>query len=143
MDQALEVLSIEPHGLWVCAYGKNLFLTFKDYPRFSAAPVEAVFNVEPWGCEGLRWPDLDVDLHMASIQNPELYPLISQVKPVVPAVMDAAMALHDGDASRALLWLQRPARALGGVRPVDYQDSPEHIQAVLDIIVRIEHGVLN
>ncbi|NJI24192.1 DUF2384 domain-containing protein [Aeromonas veronii] len=80
---------------------------------------------------------------MASIQNSELHPPISQVKPVVPAVMDAAIALHDSDASRALLWLQRPARALGGVRPVDYQDTPEHIQEVLDLIGRIEHGVLS
>ncbi|UUI62406.1 hypothetical protein [Aeromonas salmonicida] len=30
-----------------------------------------------------------------------------------------------------------------GIRPVNYQDNAEHIQAVLDFIRRIEHGVLN
>lgn len=122
---------------------KKTFLAFNDFPWFSAAPVAAVFNVEPWGCEGLRWPDLGVDLRMASIQHPELYPLISQVKPVIPAIMDAAVGLHDGDKFRALLWLQSPARALGGIRLIDYQDTPEHIQTVLDLIGRIEHGILS
>jgi len=77
--------------------GDSLLPDCNDFPWFSAAPVSAVFNVEPWGCEGLRWPDLDVDLHMASIQNPELYPLISQVAPVLPAVMEVATAMYDGD----------------------------------------------
>lgn len=122
---------------------KKIFLAFNDFPCFCAAPVAAVFNVEAWGCEELHWPDLGVDLYMASIQHPELYPLISQIKPVIPAVMDAAVGLHDGDASRALLWLQSPARALGGIRPIDYQDTPEHIQTVLDLIGRIEHCILS
>lgn len=143
MDELFAVLNIEPHGLWLGAYGEKHFLAFNDFPWFSAAPVAAVFNVESIGSDGLRWPDLDLDIHIASILNPEQYPLISQVAPVVPAVMVAAIALHDGDKSRALLWLQRPARALGGVRPVDYQDTPEHIQAVLDLIGRIEHGIVS
>ncbi|MGL6232951.1 antitoxin Xre/MbcA/ParS toxin-binding domain-containing protein [Aeromonas rivipollensis] len=43
--------------------------------------------------------------------------------------MNAAITLYNGDAYRALRWLQRPAKALGDVRPVDYQDTPEDIQA--------------
>lgn len=120
MDETLAVLSIEPRGLWLCAHGRKYFLAFNDFPWFSAAPIAAVFNVEPWGCEGLRWPDLDVDLHMASIQNPELYPLISQVAPVLPAVMEAATAMYDGDDVRALRWLQAPAMALRGARLIDH-----------------------
>ncbi|AXB06502.1 MULTISPECIES: antitoxin Xre/MbcA/ParS toxin-binding domain-containing protein [Aeromonas] len=141
MDQKISVLSIEPLGLWLYTDGKKHFLEFRHFPWFSGAPVASVFSVEPLGDDGVRWPDLDIDLHLASIQDPARYPLISQDPPVAPAVMAAAIALHDGNASRALRWLQKPAIALGGKRPVDYQDSPEHIQAVLDLIGRIEHGI--
>ncbi|MBL0439806.1 DUF2384 domain-containing protein [Aeromonas caviae] len=32
---------------------------------------------------------------------------------------------------------------MGGTRPINYLDSPEHIQYVLDLIGRIERGVLS
>ncbi len=34
------------------------------------------------------------------------------------------------------------SRYLGGVRPINHQDTPEHAQALLDRISRIEHGIL-
>lgn len=80
---------------------------------------------------------------MASIQNPELYPLINQVAPVLPAGMEAATAMYDGDDVGALRWLQTQAMALGGAHPIDYLDSPEHIQDILDLIGRIEYGGLS
>ncbi len=143
MDEQLAVLSIESRGLWLIVHGDKYFLSFTDFPWLSSASVAAVFNIEPFGRNGLRWPDLDVNLQMNCIQHTELYPQISQYEPVDQAVMDAAIALHDGDTGRALQWLLRPARALGGVRPIDHLDSPEHLQAVLDLIGRIEHGVVS
>ncbi|MFQ2610298.1 DUF2442 domain-containing protein [Aeromonas caviae] len=99
MDQTIAVLSIEPLGLWLYADGKKHFLEFRHFPWFSGAPVASVFSVEPLGDDGVRWPDLDIDLHLASIQGPARHPLISQDPPVAPAVMAAAIALHDGNAS--------------------------------------------
>lgn len=61
--------------------------------------------------------------------------------PVPATVLDAATALHDGDLRRAIAWLQRPAVGLGGIAPVDHLDTPAHIDAVLDLIGRIEHGI--
>ena len=34
------------------------------------------------------------------------------------------------------------SRYLGGVRPFSHQDTPELAQAVLDLLSRIEHGIL-
>jgi len=141
MNQALAVLSIEPTGIWLNVYGKKYFLAFRYYPSFIVAPVASLFNIEPLGDEGFRWPDLDVDLNIVNVQVPELYPLISPATPVLPVLIEASIVLHDGDEFRALRWMQSPAFALGGIRPVDFQDSPEHIQAILDLIGRIEHGV--
>lgn len=141
MDKQLVVQSIEAKGLWLCVDGVTRFLPFADYPWFSNASVAAVFKVERLGEEGLRWPDLDVDILMDSIFHPELYPLVSRVGPIDPSVMAAAIALYEGDEVRAIQWLHKPARSLGGISPIDYLDSPEHVQEVLDIIGRIEHGV--
>lgn len=142
MDNQLAVLSIESQGLWLCLDGATHFLPFAEYPWFSNASIAAVFKVERLGEEGIRWPDLDVDIQMDSISHPERYPLVSRVRPAEPSVMAAAIALCEGDEVRAIQWLKQPARSLGGIRPIDYLDSPEHVQDVLDVIGRIEHGVL-
>lgn len=74
----VEVLDLTPHGVWVYAQGEELFLPYDKFPWFRGAAVEAVFNVEPLGREGLSWPDLDVDLLMDSIRHPENYPLVAR-----------------------------------------------------------------
>jgi hypothetical protein len=113
MDQAISVLSIEPLGLWLYADGKKYFLEFRHFPWFSGAPVASVFSVEPLGDDGVRWPALNIDLHLANIEDLAQHPLISQDPPVASAVMAAAIALHHSHVSRALLWLQKPVIALG------------------------------
>ncbi len=45
------------------------------------------------------------------------------------------------DEEKARLWLTRPCQALGGVAPISMFDTPLGIEAVLDELVRIEHGV--
>ena len=46
-----------------------------------------------------------------------------------------------GDSSKARRWLKKPCRALGGKVPETLLDTPLGKQAVLDELVRIEHGV--
>lgn len=60
------------------AQGEVLFLSYEQFPWFRGAPVEAVFNVQPLGTEGITWPDLDVDLLIDSIRHPENYPLVAR-----------------------------------------------------------------
>jgi hypothetical protein len=40
-------------------------------------PVEHVFNVELLNGHHLHWPELDVDLELDGLNEPEKYPLIS------------------------------------------------------------------
>lgn len=75
---AVEVLDLTPNGVWLMAQGEELFMSYEQFPWFRAAPVAAVFNVEPMGRDGLCWPDLDVDLLMDSIRHPDQYPLIAK-----------------------------------------------------------------
>ena len=67
-----------PQGLALLLEDRELFLPFDEFPWFKEAPVSAILNVEWPQPHHLYWPDLDVDLAVESIENPERYPLISQ-----------------------------------------------------------------
>ncbi|WP_324041877.1 MbcA/ParS/Xre antitoxin family protein, partial [Aeromonas caviae] len=54
---------------------------------------------------------------------------------------DAALSLQEDDALRALSWLHRPARGLGGVAPATLLTTQMGVQAVIDLVGRIQHGV--
>jgi uncharacterized protein DUF2442 len=55
--------------------GRELFLPFDEFPWFRSAPVEAILHVERHRPDHLRWPDLDIDLSLDSIEDPSQYPL--------------------------------------------------------------------
>lgn len=57
-------------------------------------------------------------------------------------VMDEALRLFEGDREAALLWLNRPAKALGGVTPMSCLDTIAGADAVRDLIGRLEYGVI-
>ena len=75
----VEVTNISKHGLWVLLKEEELFLPYTEFPWFKHAQVSAILNVELTGPNHLYWPDLDVDLTLESIRNPEKYPLVSKV----------------------------------------------------------------
>lgn len=72
-----EVTNISRHGFWVLVDERELFLPFDEFPWFKAAPVDAILRLETPHPEHLYWPDLDVDLSVSSIEDPERYPLKS------------------------------------------------------------------
>jgi hypothetical protein len=74
----VEVIKISPEGLLLIAGGHDYFLPHDQYPWFQAAPVEQVFNVELLHGHHLHWPELDVDLDLASLKTPDQYPLIAK-----------------------------------------------------------------
>ncbi|ABX51729.1 MULTISPECIES: DUF2442 domain-containing protein [Shewanella] len=74
-DTSVRVLGVNPLGLWLLADNEEHFLSFEEFPWFQSAPVKAVFNVEKQGRSGFCWPDLDVDLTLDGIKNPDKYPL--------------------------------------------------------------------
>lgn len=70
-----EVTHISRHGFWILLDERELFLPFEEFPWFRDAPVGAILNLERPRPHHLRWPELDVDLTVGSIEHPERYPL--------------------------------------------------------------------
>lgn len=77
----VEVCGISPHGIWLFLGDREVFLPFADFRLFRDAPVAGVLHVERPHPHHLYWPDLDVDLAVESILNPERFPLISRERP--------------------------------------------------------------
>ncbi|MNE09275.1 hypothetical protein D3C80_1019470 [compost metagenome] len=59
----------------------------------------------------------------------------------VVQALDAALSLNKNDTAKALSWLNRPAWGLSGVAPAKLLTTPMGVQAVVDLVGRIEHGV--
>ncbi len=72
----VEVQNISTQGIWLYLKEKEYFLSYKDYPWFKDAKVSEIHNVVLLHDVHLHWPDLDIDLELASIEQPEKYPLI-------------------------------------------------------------------
>ena len=73
-----EIQDITRHGIWLFAKGREFLLPFESYPWFKNAPISAVYNVRLLHQSHLYWPDLDVDLDIASLEHPERYPLVAK-----------------------------------------------------------------
>ena len=76
---AVEVINISGHGLWLLIGGSELFLPFEQFPWFRDATVAQICDVELPTEHHLRWPSLDIDLAVESIEHPERFPLVSRV----------------------------------------------------------------
>ena len=72
----VEVSLVSQKGIWVLVGEREYFLATGEYPWFAEAKVAEVMNVELLGKGHLRWPDLDVDLEVESLEYPERYPLV-------------------------------------------------------------------
>ena len=75
---AVEVTNISSHGVWLLSHGKELFLSYEDFPWFKEQPVGAIINVEEPSAGHFYWPDVDVDLTEEMIEHPECFPLIAK-----------------------------------------------------------------
>ena len=73
-----EVLNVSPHGLWLEVAGEEYLLSYDEYPWFLDARVAELFDVELRHGVHLRWPQLDIDLHVESLRFPERFPLVSR-----------------------------------------------------------------
>ena len=74
----IEVTNISRHGLWLLASDGEHFLPFAQFPWFRDASVAHILNVEEPTPRHYHWPDLDVDLSLQIIRNPERFPLVSK-----------------------------------------------------------------
>lgn len=54
----------------------------------------------------------------------------------------SAVELFDGDEEAARDWMEKPAIGLGGRRPMDMLKTSAEFESLMDLIGRLEHGVV-
>jgi hypothetical protein len=90
------VENITPFGIWLFVKEKEYFLSYKDYPYFKDQTLNAIQNVQLTHGVHLYWPELDVDLEIDNLENPDKYPLkFKGKKPSAKLEMLAKEALAD------------------------------------------------
>jgi len=72
---SVSVENISTFGIWIFVKGKEYFLDFSAYPYFRDQTIKSIQNVKLLHGFHLYWPDLDVDLEIDNLENPEKYPL--------------------------------------------------------------------
>jgi hypothetical protein len=78
VNTSLEVTNVSRHGLWVFWGNAEYFLDYSRFPWFKEATIAQVTNVSAESDTHLYWPDLDVDLSLKILQDPNAYPLVSK-----------------------------------------------------------------
>jgi len=74
----VEVTNVSKHGFWLTLDGTERFLAFDVFPWFRDATIGRITDVELAAPGHLRWPSLDIDLAVDSIDRPDEYPLVSK-----------------------------------------------------------------
>ena len=80
----VEVSKVARDGFCLLVDERELFVSFKLFPWFADATIRQIAAVERPTPHHLRWPDLDVNLALASIEHPERFPLVSRARPGLP-----------------------------------------------------------
>lgn len=75
----VQVQGVSPYGFWIFLKEKEYFLDFESYPWFKEAKVDQIFNVQLLHEHHLFWNELDIDLEVDALNQPDNYPLISKV----------------------------------------------------------------
>lgn len=60
----------------------------------------------------------------------------------IAEIFERAIDLYDGDEKKARVWVVSPNRGLDGKAPLELSSSAAGTETVLDLIGRIEHGVM-
>ena len=72
---AAEVTNISALGFWLLVADREYFVPFADYPDFQPATVDQIFRIEHPAPDQVYWPDLDIDIDLRALQEPENFPL--------------------------------------------------------------------
>jgi len=76
---SVSVENITPFGIWLYVKEKEYFLRYKEFPYFRNQTLASIQNVQLLHDYHLYWPDLDVDLEIDNLENPEKYPLKTEI----------------------------------------------------------------
>ena len=80
----VEVTNVSRLGLWVLVADREYFLAYQEFPWFRDARLSEILDVQLLHGFHLHWPKLDVDLDIASLENPQEFPLVSSASPTAP-----------------------------------------------------------
>ena len=72
-----EVTNVSKHCFWLLLGDEELAVPFTEFPWFKRATIEQLYDVQRPTQDHLYWPQLDVDLSVESIRQPEAFPLMS------------------------------------------------------------------
>lgn len=75
----VEVTNISANGIWMLVNDEELFLAHEEFPWFRQAVLEQVLDVEQVSPGHLYWPQLDIDLGLNTIREPQRFPLKAAV----------------------------------------------------------------
>jgi hypothetical protein len=75
-----EITNVSTHGFWLLSQGREHFLSFEDFPWFKNASIALLTQVEEVSPGHFYWSELDIDLGLNTIENPEQYPLSSSAQ---------------------------------------------------------------
>jgi len=75
---SVEVSHVSQHGIWLLCEDKEYHLPFEKFPWFKKATIEQIHNVKRLTETHLYWEELDVDLSLPIIEDPEKFSLISK-----------------------------------------------------------------
>jgi hypothetical protein len=71
-----DIVIASKHGFWLVLDSTEYFLPFEKFPWFKGATESELRDVELLHGDHLYWPSLDVDLTLATIEEPEKYELV-------------------------------------------------------------------
>ena len=74
-----EVTNVSKHCFWLLLGDEELAVSFAEFPWFKKATIEQLSDVQRPTQDHLYWPQLDVDLSVESIRQPEAFPLVSRL----------------------------------------------------------------
>jgi hypothetical protein len=70
-----EVTNISQAGFWLLVEDKEYFVPFNDYPEFKLATIGQIYNVKRIGLDAFYWEELDIDIELAALAEPDKYSL--------------------------------------------------------------------
>ncbi len=106
---SIEVTNVSRHGLWLLVGSRELFAPFDEFPWFRDATIGELTNVELIAGGVIRWPQLDVDLAVESLEHPERYPLVSRLPMSREPAREVAAAREKAPAYRVKPGARRAA----------------------------------
>jgi hypothetical protein len=70
-----EITNITALGFWLLVDDREYFVPFDDYPDFRDATVAQIYAMRRLSPRQFHWPDVDVDIELDALEQPEQYPL--------------------------------------------------------------------